>query len=374
MLGFGGRDTDPRLVDFLEADDGDGAASRAATWAFEDPFPKVARSLLSAVAIRNYARVTGMIHPFLDDRIKAASYEVGMGGTFILWKDGARHDQPIHALGSITLPANSISFIQTGVTFRLPHYMALRFNLQIAHVHRGILLGTGPLVDPGFEGVLLIPLHNLTSSPYTIPLTEPLIWVEFTKTTFGQTKIGRGYDETCLPNFLFPERKKNKTPDYYLDRANKGHAIASSIPDVIAQSAADARLSADRAEEAKQASADAKTLAESADKKLFRIGLGGAVAAIVAVAAIYLTALSVIHDAASAVHDADAIIDQAEQTERAREKEARDFRDAIGRIRVLEMNNQSNSSNSQTGLSAENGAQAVDNERGVTPPPSAAPR
>ena len=63
----------------------------------------------------------------------------------------------------------------------LPEYIAARFNLHIRHVHKGILLGTGPLVDPGFFGNLLIPLHNLTNNDYEFVGGEGLIWVEFTK-------------------------------------------------------------------------------------------------------------------------------------------------------------------------------------------------
>lgn len=331
----------PRTCDFLADDDTLGADARAARWASEDPFPKVERSLLSAVAIRNYARVTGMIHPFKDTRIKAASYEVGMGGSFIYWKDKLRKDELIAERKSIVLPANSISFVQTDVKFRLPHYVAMRFNLQIAHVHRGILLGTGPLVDPGFEGLLLIPLHNLTSSDYEIPVTEPLIWVEFTKTTFGQKGIGPGYDEECLPNFLFPDRKKNRDADYYLVRANKGNPIASSIPDVIAEAATKAQKSAEEAAQAKDDAASAKTTAERADRTLYRIGVGGLIATFIAVAAIYLTALGVVQDSASAIKDAKSLIDQAVQTERVRASEATTIRQTAARVNRLENSNRS---------------------------------
>ena len=39
-----------------------------------------------------------------------------------------------------TLEANSIAFVQVEPVFRLPDYIALRFNLKITHVHRGILI------------------------------------------------------------------------------------------------------------------------------------------------------------------------------------------------------------------------------------------
>ena len=83
----------------------------------------------------------------------------------------------------VTIWANSISYLLTREQFRLPEYIAARFNLHIRYVHKGVLLGTGPLVDPGFAGPLLIPLHNLTDNDYEVEGGDNLLWVEFTKLT-----------------------------------------------------------------------------------------------------------------------------------------------------------------------------------------------
>jgi hypothetical protein len=133
----------------------------------------------------------------------------------------------------------------------LPHYIAVRFNLRITHVHRGLLLGTGPLVDPGFHGDLLVPLHNLTSDPYTIRGDEGLIWMEFTKTSHEATRVQL---RDAPKDKLVPtqERKSNQPPEYYFDRASKNRPIRSSIPVVVAdanklaQSASDAANRAER--------------------------------------------------------------------------------------------------------------------------------
>ena len=62
-------------------------------------------------------------------------------------------------LDGFDLAPNSIAFVALEPCFRIPEYMALRFNLKIKHIYKGLLLGTGPLVDPGFSGKLFIPLH-----------------------------------------------------------------------------------------------------------------------------------------------------------------------------------------------------------------------
>ena len=220
------------------------ANQRALEFKERDPFPSIPRALLSSAEISDYVRVTGMLHPFCKERLNSASYEAHLGQSFIMWdQSGKRIERTIKRGDSCKLPANSIAFVQIEPKFRLPHYIALRFNLRITHVHRGLLLGTGPLIDPGFEGDLLIPLHNLTFSDYEIDTNEALIWIEFTKTTYC---FRPNEEEAADPRVHreFPPEKMNKPPEYYLHKASGGNPIRSSIGGVIQES----REKADKAE------------------------------------------------------------------------------------------------------------------------------
>ena len=162
-----------------------------------DPLPDIPPSLLSADDIARYFEKAGLIYPFDFrkrktaekpkgiHRLKAATYEGRIGNTAYTFDPSKNYPKPIPLKGEdfLTFPANSIVFVESDLYFRLPPFIAVRFNLQIRHVHRGLLLGTGPLVDPGFWGKLCIPIHNLTDEDYKVPLEEGLIWIEFTKTT-----------------------------------------------------------------------------------------------------------------------------------------------------------------------------------------------
>jgi deoxycytidine triphosphate deaminase len=225
-----------RAAETRYAESPEEAEGRSKRYRDLDPFPEIPPALLSSEHIKAYVRETGMIFPFRDDqgRLKSASYEVNAGGQFIYWdEDGRKFVTPITKDGTFTLKPNSISFVQIESQFRLPQYIAVRFNLRITHVHRGLLLGTGPLVDPGFHGNLLVPLHNLTSDDYTIRGDEGLIWMEFTKTSH-ETKRAPVRD---APRNDFEEtepRKNDQPPEYYFDRASKNRPIRSSIPVVVA--------------------------------------------------------------------------------------------------------------------------------------------
>jgi deoxycytidine triphosphate deaminase len=210
-----------------------------------DPFPGIPAALLNSSDIYNYVNATGMVCPFIEGQLKAASYAITIGNEFVYWDE---HEKLINhytlSIGeSFTVPANSIVYIKSKEKFRLPDYMAMRFNLKINNVHRGILLGTGPMVDPGFVGHLLIPLHNLTTNPYVFQEGESFVWVEFTKTSPHKLwDYARSSDLAhMLPNKLklFPDSKKDRLIWQYLNEAHKG-PIRSSIPVAIgnAQTAA----------------------------------------------------------------------------------------------------------------------------------------
>lgn len=234
--------------------DDDDAKARFNEYKSLDPFPDIPAALLNSADIYDYVRTTGMIYPFDSEKLKPASYEASVGKTCIRWdKKGNKQEIDLCREGSFDLAPNSIAFVTTRERFRLPDYMAVRFNLRITNVHRGLLLGTGPLVDPGFEGHILIPLHNLTTNPYRFKYEEQLIWLEFTKISTnerwannnGSTRSRKG------EYILFPEKKTNKEPDYYL----KGLQIRSSIPEAIREaekSAKEAEESAKRSEKTTQ--------------------------------------------------------------------------------------------------------------------------
>ena len=178
----------------------DEAEARYDRFVSKDPFPEIAPALLNSADIYDYVRATGMVVPFEPDpekgKLKSASYEVDFLGDLHLVKAASKYEvKKIHVGEKYELPKNSIAFLFLATTFHLPDYIAARFNLRITLVHAGLLLGTGPLIDPGFAGRLLIPLHNLTSENLTIKGGDGLIWVEFTKLSVNERWSGSpGYE------------------------------------------------------------------------------------------------------------------------------------------------------------------------------------
>ena len=200
-----------------------------------DPFPDIPPALLNSADIHRYIKATDMIYPYYKNERKSASYAVGIAGKCIYWdENGIKQTTKLSSKKNkkFTLHPNSIAFVELEPKFKLPDYIAVRFNLKITNVYRGLLMGTGPLIDPGFEGKIFVPLHNLTNSTYEFKHGESIVWLEFTKTSpihdrDKSTKHPAVEDAKYVP---FPEKKKNIKLHKYIDNASSGRPIISSIP------------------------------------------------------------------------------------------------------------------------------------------------
>jgi deoxycytidine triphosphate deaminase len=277
-----------------------------------DPFPNTPPALLNSADIVDYVLATGMICPFESASLKPASYEIKLLGRCIYWdEDGTEQDLMIAEGVEFCLKPNSIAFVTLEPMFRLPDYIALRFNLKITHIYRGLLLGTGPLVDPGFKGYLSIPLHNLTSNDYKFVGGEGLIWMEFTKLSPHKSWHNQNTGSTSIRRAgkigdyqKFPDRKLNlKNVKDYLRKAESHRSIQSSISQALLNMEASVSSAAKAASEAAESS---KKSAEEAQVIQRRLTIGSIVAAtalIAALLALGFQILSLVSDSISSIRE-----------------------------------------------------------------------
>ncbi|WP_157536911.1 dCTP deaminase domain-containing protein [Microbacterium sp. Root180] len=235
-------------LDFAATDEE--ATSRFRVTRSTDPFPDVPPALLNSADIADYVARTGMIYPFNPDRLKTASYEIAALGRYIyIDANGQRIEGELKRGQSLTLPKNSIAFLTTEPFLRLPDYIALRHNLKIDHVYKGLLVGTGPLIDPGFVGRISLPLHNLTEHNYTLVGGQGIIWVEVTKLSPNPAwgAIPRTPDRARYVNFR-ADRTRDRVVDDYIQQAVGTLGLPSSSSATIARNAAEAKSVAQKAQ------------------------------------------------------------------------------------------------------------------------------
>lgn len=220
------------------------AKSRYDRFRSRDPFPAINPALLNIADVCQYVAKTGMIWPFklMKEDLKFATYSLRLIGKIIYWDgEGVKCEKDISEGDDFVMKADSIAFVSLEPMLRIPHYIALRFNLRVDNVYRGLLLGTGPVIDPGFEGRLSIPLHNLTTNDYTFRGGDRLIAIDFTKLSpHPRLQPPGDVGETPIPDLQslfipYPPAPPGVERDLksYLRQASPHQPVRSSIPNAI---------------------------------------------------------------------------------------------------------------------------------------------
>lgn len=213
-----------------------------------DPYGDIPPALLNSADIAAYVAATGMVYPFDPEGLKTASYEIDLlGPWFYIDERGEYVSGDLKRGETFILRKNSIAFMSTEPFLRIPDYIALRHNLKISHVYKGLLVGTGPLIDPGFVGRIGLPLHNLTETDYELVGGKGIIWVEFTKLSPNRnwTSTSPGHDAKYVN---FPaEATRDRKLEAYVNEAVGRHSVPSSSSASIANSAKKANKTSRRA-------------------------------------------------------------------------------------------------------------------------------
>src|SRR5271170_2226458 len=118
---------------------------------------------------------------FQAKNLRPAAYTLRVGDKYVdsNGKPGVLDDKTPY----FEMEPNSIVYVSTHEKLDLPFYIAARFNLRVKWVYKGILLGTGPQVEPGYRGYLSCPLYNLTDRPIRINYKEDFATIDFERTT-----------------------------------------------------------------------------------------------------------------------------------------------------------------------------------------------
>ena len=284
---------------------------------FDPLAEEIQPALLNSADIKRYVDKGCLIEKddFNLERLKTASYEMRLLGKMYDWirtDDGRlkKRCREVRYGDDVILERNSITYLWMKEKLLLPEYIAARFNLHIRYVHKGILLGTGPLIDPGFFGSLLIPLHNLTDNDYELKGGEDgIIWVEFTKVS-GHEFWNQPNNRDNPPDLKsFPDKKDLTDPNSYFEKS--GIYCKGGVQSAFKGSLDDAKRNAEdakkNAENARMMVDHSRKEVERGHKKFRNIGWAALVIGLVTIALTIVgswwTGHSLISDVVSRVQD-----------------------------------------------------------------------
>lgn len=201
-------------------------------FASKDPFPQISDALLNFIDISMYALTTGMLDPFIPEKLTGVTYTCCFSGKYARYdRNNQMETKELADDETLQIRPNSITYLEIGTYFRVPHYMVFRFNLKVHNVYKGLLLGTGPIIDPGYKGKIFIPLHNLTANTYIIKKGADLISVEFTKLDRDNNwamaqrsaldKTIKGLNFSSIPKYV-PNIPEDRPIETYIRKALQG--------------------------------------------------------------------------------------------------------------------------------------------------------
>jgi len=155
---------------------------RKEEWKYIDPHPNEPGILLSD-KIHEFCNDANLLisEDYCEKNLRPASYTLRIGDAYID-SDGV-HRTLTDSEESFVFKKNSIVFVSTKEKLDIPFYIIARFNIRVTWVYDGVLLGTGPQVDPGYTGYLSCPLYNLTNIDIRIKRGEDFATIDFEKTT-----------------------------------------------------------------------------------------------------------------------------------------------------------------------------------------------
>lgn len=152
-------------------------------WKYADPNTSPSRKgLLLSNEIEKFCGVGLLIEGrYQREMVRPASYTLTVGAEYV--DSEGRIRKMDEKENHFYMEPNSIVYVSTAEKLNLPFYIAARFNLRVKWVYKGILLGTGPQVDPGYKGTLSCPLFNLTNRPMRIKLGDLFATIDFERTS-----------------------------------------------------------------------------------------------------------------------------------------------------------------------------------------------
>jgi len=131
-----------------------------------------------------------MIEPFLEGQVQGATYDLRVGEQGLT--TSGKKLVNIRETGLITLQPGDFAIVTVLEIIRLDSRHVGRFGLRSKFARKGLSATTGPQIDPGYHGRLIIGLTNLSPKPITLSYGDDFISVEFHQLQEASTRAYSG--------------------------------------------------------------------------------------------------------------------------------------------------------------------------------------
>jgi len=117
------------------------------------------------------------IEPFADSSLQPASYDFRIGKQ--AYASSTRERVDISQKGLIVIELGDFAVVETLERVEFGDRMAALLGLRSEYARQGLLLLSGPQIDPGFRGVLVMRIVNMAPKRIALPYEAPFLSAQF---------------------------------------------------------------------------------------------------------------------------------------------------------------------------------------------------
>ncbi|MGH9771764.1 MAG: dCTP deaminase [Candidatus Acidiferrales bacterium] len=127
-----------------------------------------------------------VLEPFDATKIEPASYDARVGTW--AFTSSLKEKLNLSEKGVLIIEPGEFAVLESRERVELDRRTAAQLGLRSEYARRGLLMLSGPQIDPGFRGILVVRLVNLAPKPIAIPYESPFLTLTFFRLSSPVTK------------------------------------------------------------------------------------------------------------------------------------------------------------------------------------------
>ena len=137
--------------------------------------------------IEFYCKNFRLLDPYKPENIQAASYELRVGLKYAV----SGKTQALLPGEKLRIPKFEVAVIEFLETINMPDFLIGRWNIRTRWAYEGLVWVGGPQVNPGYRGLIMAPIWNLSNRDFEISCGEALAVMDFSLTRPPTAKSNR---------------------------------------------------------------------------------------------------------------------------------------------------------------------------------------
>jgi len=118
-----------------------------------------------------------ILDPFDEKQVQGASYDLRVGEQAAT--TSSKKVVNIREHGFVLLQPGDFAVVTAYESLKLDAQHVGRFGLRSKYARKGLIATTGPQIDPGYHGRLIVGITNLSPKPVSLPFKDDFLTIEF---------------------------------------------------------------------------------------------------------------------------------------------------------------------------------------------------